>query len=115
MGETERRRNMQIAFNTEHNITPRGVDKSVADIMEGSRVIPGRKRKSDKSRAVADTVSDYSLSSSGGSLDSPKQILEQISLMERDMHEHAKNLEFEQAAFVRDQIGQLRERLIKLA
>ena len=115
MGETERRRTKQMEFNTKHSITPKGLEKSVADIMEGSRVVPGRKKSSNQSRKVAEPLSEYILSKTDNDLNNPKEVMAKISTLEADMLNHAKNLEFEQAAFVRDQIDALRERLIEVS
>lgn len=112
--ETDRRRAKQVEFNLKHGITPKGVDKSVADIMEGSRVIPGRKAKS-KQKNVAEPFAKYEASADPAAMNKPQEILAKISELEAAMLGHAKNLEFEQAAFVRDQITLLRERLINIS
>lgn len=112
--ETERRRNLQISFNEKAGIIPTGIKKSVADIMEGSRVVPGRRGKS-KSKAVAESRSGYALELEATDLDTPQEVLKKISEMEGLMHGYAKNLEFEQAAFLRDKITDLREKLIEIS
>lgn len=102
MEETERRREKQVAFNKLHNITPKGIKKNVSDILEGARVPgarPGRKR------AVAEQAADYL-----SQVDPHKDIWQQISVLEKQMKEAAKNLEFEKAAQIRDAIGELKTR-----
>ena len=97
--ETERRRAKQIAWNEEHGITPRTVRKKVADIMEAGT--PGG---GGGSRRVAEAEAFY-----GGEL-SPKALAREIEALERKMYEHARNLEFEAAARLRDQIRALKAR-----
>ncbi|MBB6092023.1 excinuclease ABC subunit B [Povalibacter uvarum] len=94
--ETNRRRQKQIEFNTTHGITPRGIQKAVADIMEGAYVAP-----EFRSAKVAEPASDYrSLT--------PEQAIKRIKKLEQDMLKHARNLEFEEAARLRDEIQKLR-------
>ncbi len=93
MAETERRRNKQLAHNQTHGIKPKTVLKAVRDIMEGARSTSSRSRRG----AVADSAADYRAMS-------PEQAAKRIGELEATMHEHAKNLEFEDAAALRDQI-----------
>lgn len=107
LDETERRREKQIAFNEEHGITPQGVKKSVEDILEAGAV-PGAKltkRKRD-SRKVAEPSQDYL--SDAQSL-SPAELSKLLKKLEQEMQEHAKNLEFEAAAQVRDKLAELKQ------
>lgn len=97
LDETERRREKQTAHNKKHGIIPVGVTKSVSDIMESSH-IPGKK----KDRKVADRRGDYLLELPEG------DVWKQISVLEQQMFQHAKDLEFEQAANMRDKIKQLK-------
>ncbi len=106
MDETERRREKQLAFNNEHNITPKGVTKQIADIMEGA--IPGRRAK--QTRKAAEVKTEQPIDTSA--LD-PKQLAKTLKSLEQQMFEHAKNLEFEEAAAVRDKINQLKENVLK--
>lgn len=93
MDETQRRRDIQTAFNTKHGITPQGIIKSVADIMEGAH-FGTRKSK------IAEKMAPYlSLSS--------VELAKRISVLEKQMHLHAKNMEFEQAAAIRDEVIEL--------
>ena len=100
MDETERRRAKQQAFNLEHNIKPRSVKKSVNDIME--LTIPGA--GSSGRLKVAEPASEYLVSD-------PKQVAKSLKQLEDKMYQHAKNLEFEEAARVRDQIKNLQAQM----
>lgn len=104
MDETERRRNKQIAFNIEHHITPKGVQKSVEDILEGAYRAPtGKAGKS--TRKVAESQAVYELSALGN----PQKASVIIKELEARMLKHAANLEFEQAAALRDEIKRVRD------
>jgi excinuclease ABC subunit B len=92
IAETDRRRNKQIEFNTEHGITPRTIVKAVGDVMEGARAVPGD--------VVRETDPDYAMA--------PEQAVKRIKKLEADMMKLARNLEFEQAARLRDEIQRLR-------
>ena len=102
--ETERRRNKQRAFNADHGITPRGVTKSVQDIMEGARRMPTKAKA--KGRKVAEEALAY-----GPELLrlSPAALARKLEQIEARMHEHAKNLEFEEAAALRDQLADIKQ------
>ena len=102
--ETERRRKKQIEFNTEHGITPKGIKKSVEDIMEGA-VIPGKKVGRGKQSKVAEPQAGYQVDPSRMSTADLAKALNQI---EDQMYEAARNLEFERAAQLRDQLQQLK-------
>ena len=96
--ETERRRVRQVAFNTEHGITPRSVIKVIKEMIDG--VVSDKTAREDLKRAEA-AVEVEALSE--------KDLGKRIKLLERQMLEHARNLEFEKAARVRDQLALLRE------
>ncbi|WP_444901211.1 excinuclease ABC subunit UvrB [Microbulbifer sp. SSSA007] len=100
--ETRRRREKQLAFNQEHGITPKGIRKSVADILEGA-VAPGVPKNK---RKVAEGKGAYKVDAKPLS---DKQRWARISELEEQMYEHAKNLEFESAAKLRDEISRLKE------
>ena len=104
--ETERRREKQLAFNRKHNITPRGVTRQIADIMEGA--IPERRTRS--TRKAAEMRPDRSMDPD--TMD-PKQMVRELKALERQMFEHARNLEFEEAAAVRDTINKLKASVLK--
>ncbi len=108
MDETERRRAKQVEFNEKHNITPKGVRKSVADILEGA-VIPGKKTKSKKKQSLAESLKEtIELQAL-----SPKELEKRIDALEKKMQSHAENLEFEQAAKARDELHQLKQHAFK--
>lgn len=106
ISETERRRTKQLAFNKKHHITPKSVRKSVADILEGA-VIPGRKKGAKAQKGATVPVTDYQ------QVATPEAMATIIKKLEAKMMEHSRNLEFEQAAAVRDEIIQLRDRVLK--
>ena len=103
INETERRREKQVAFNAEHNITPQGVKKSVADILEGA-VTPGKRSKRKTKQTAGEALREVAEVNSL----SPKALEKQIKLLELDMHEAAQNLEFERAASLRDELQRLK-------
>ena len=105
MGETERRRARQIAFNAEHGITPRGIVKQVRDLIDG---VYSEKagREAERMRAAA-AVEPEALSE--------KDLSRELRRLEKLMLEHARNLEFEQAARVRDQLAALKQRVLGAA
>jgi len=97
--ETERRREKQKKHNEENGITPRSVSKKVLDIMEASSPVPGKKSRRD-ARIAEETKNFAALSPSAAS--------KKITSMEKQMYEFARELEFEKAASLRDQIELLR-------
>ena len=100
--ETERRRARQVAYNTEHGITPRSIIKAVTDIMEGARTHPGAPLPAYQYAQVAEEVMRYAAMS-------PEMIMKKVKQLEQQMHKHAQNLEFEDAARIRDEIAHLQE------
>jgi len=106
IGETERRREKQISFNKEHGITPRGVTKSVADILEGA-VVPGSRSGRRRQQKAAEDAAGYAAPRT------PAEITRRISELEEKMLQHARDLEFESAAQARDQIQKLRDQLMQ--
>lgn len=101
--ETNRRRERQLAHNKEHGITPRGIKKDIADILEGAYA-PGAGRGRKAYARVAEEGAEYA------SL-SPKQAGTKIAALEKKMYEHARNLEFEQAAQLRDEIDGIKRQV----
>jgi excinuclease ABC subunit B len=99
--ETGRRREKQQAYNQAHGITPRSIEKAVNDVMEGA-VVKEHAGAREFAR-VADEVARY------GHLN-PEQLSREIGKLERQMYEHARNLEFEEAARLRDEIRRMEER-----
>jgi excinuclease ABC subunit B len=98
--ETERRRAKQIAHNEKHGITPQGIRKSVTDIMEGTYV-PGARAQRNM-RKVAEKEGKYEAELATG------DVWKHIAKLEEKMYQAAKNLEFEEAARLRDQISRLK-------
>ncbi|MGB8711568.1 MAG: excinuclease ABC subunit UvrB [Onishia taeanensis] len=112
MDETDRRREKQLAFNEAHGISPVTITKSVEDIMEGAQA-PGSKRSRQRGeRKVAEPVGEYSTEQLATL--SPDEVRRQVSKLEDAMHEAAQNLEFEEAARLRDRLHTLKERQLAL-
>ena len=103
--ETDRRREKQIDHNQKNNIIPMGIKRDVADIMEGARGVELKRNKKegrrviDKENAVNQTLNQEDLE-------------KQIGILEKEMFEYARNLAFEEAARVRDQIEELRYQFV---
>jgi excinuclease ABC subunit B len=95
--ETNRRRERQLRYNEEHNITPATIVKQVADIMEAAYPVPGRGR-----RRIAEDATPYESMT-------PEQLLKKAQKLEKKMLRHARDLEFEEAARLRDEIRKMRE------
>ncbi len=106
--ETARRREKQIAYNKANNITPKGVEKSVADILEGA-MIPGKRTKKKGKQSLAGEIQSITEIQAM----SAKELEKHIKALEDKMHQHAQNLEFEEASTVRDQLHQLKEKAFK--
>ncbi len=98
MEETDRRRDKQVAHNEEHGITPATIVKQVADVMEAAYPAPKSPR-----RVAADKKGVYEVLS-------PEQLLKKAAKLEKKMLGHARDLEFEEAAKLRDEIQDLRSR-----
>jgi excinuclease ABC subunit B len=97
MGETDRRRTKQIAFNLEHGIEPKGVTKRIKDIIDG--VYDVQEKRSELQ--VAQNRAHYESMSE-------KELAKEIGRLEKQMMAEAKNLEFERAAATRDQIAKIK-------
>ncbi len=104
LDETDRRREKQVIYNTKHGITPKGVQKRVADVMhagyEQVTEVPSAK--------AAEAAAIYAAMP-------PERLARTIAKLEKEMQKHAQNLEFEQAAAKRDEIRKLREVAFKSA
>ena len=105
LDETERRRSKQLEHNETHGIEPATIYKRVADIMEGAYATKKVSRAGGRQAAVADSADDLSLLT-------PDQAARRIAEKEKQMFEHAKNLEFEDAARIRDEIETIKTSLL---
>jgi excinuclease ABC subunit B len=101
LGETDRRRAKQVAFNLAHGIEPKSVSKRIKDLIDGVYDADGAKeaRKAEREEAKYDDLSE-------------KQLDQRIRKIEKEMLEAARNLEFERAASLRDELKTLRDRLM---
>ena len=101
IGETERRRAKQIAHNLAHGIEPKGISKRIKDLIDGVYDATEAKetRKAEKAEEKVEGLSE-------------KQLDQRIRKLEKEMLEAAKNLEFERAAHLRDDLKVLRDRLM---
>ncbi|MFZ1387855.1 MAG: excinuclease ABC subunit UvrB [Thiolinea sp.] len=105
--ETSRRRQKQIEFNAEHGITPQTIRKRIADVMEGAYGNAKRNDKKGKGNKIAEEGADYRAMS-------PAQAVKTLKQLEEKMFALAKNLEFEKAAAVRDEISKVRAHVFGL-
>jgi excinuclease ABC subunit B len=109
MDETQRRREIQLAHNQKHGFVPRTIRKSVQDVMEGARADTtdfgykaGRKK-----RGAEEAAPNLRMLS-------PEQIVREIKRLEAQMYKHARNLEFEEAAKIRDAIEKMKQQELGL-
>jgi len=108
--ETDRRRSRQVEYNREHGITPASIVRAISDVMEGARAEAGesgsgrsrRGKAAAEERRVAEQIADYRSMN-------PEQMAARMRKLEAQMYKHAQDLEFEDAARVRDEIHRLRE------
>jgi excinuclease ABC subunit B len=103
--ETDRRRAKQVAFNLAHGIEPKGISKRIKDMIDGVYDAEGAKETRRETRKAAEDEAKYDALSE-------KQLDQRIRRMEKEMLEAAKNLEFERAASLRDELKTLRDRLM---
>lgn len=106
IGETERRREKQREFNLANGITPKGVSKKIADVMDLGDYNEHTAKVLPKYQKVAESRTTYAKQDASS-------LSHQIDELEKRMHQHARDLEFEQAAALRDEVLALREALIK--
>jgi len=105
MDEMDRRRTVQVAYNTTHGITPKGIEKTISDVMEGAYSTgPGVARQL---RKVAQKTREYAHLST-------QELTATVKTMEQKMYTHARDLEFEEAAMMRDQIEEIRARYLEI-
>ena len=102
--ETERRRQKQLAWNEANGIVPRSVVRKITDVMEGARAdgAASSRTRGGKARKIAEPATDYRTLT-------PTQVAERIRQIEARMYKHAQDLEFEDAARLRDEIARVRE------
>jgi len=103
--ETDRRRQKQVEYNTEHGIVPQSIVKGVTDVMQGAREANEDKPSRVKARKVAEQRADYRALA-------PEQLASKLKKLEQQMYKHAKDLEFEQAGRVRDEIHRIRAEVL---
>ena len=103
--ETERRRNRQVAFNAANGITPRSVVREIRDLIDGVMSNKSKQREADAVATATATAATDLLELS------EKELSREIARLEKQMLEHARNLEFEKAAQARDQLGRLKARV----
>lgn len=106
IGETERRRAKQQAYNEANGIVPQGLNKKIGDILQIGQPVNRAKNKG-KGKALDGGAPLQNLT--------PKALDQKIRDLEAQMYTHAQNLEFEQAAALRDEIHQLREQFIAIS
>jgi excinuclease ABC subunit B len=103
--ETQRRREKQIAYNKKHGITPRGIKKAITELLESVTLeTPAANHEYAK---VAEAKAEYTVLSA-------EQLDKKIKQLQKQMHQHADNLEFEQAAQLRDEIAQLQQNRLEI-
>jgi excinuclease ABC subunit B len=100
------RRQKQQAYNEAHGITPQTVKKNITDVMEGAYG-HGRAKPEQYAKVAEETLEYAGLS--------PEQVKKRIEQLERDMYQHAQNLEFEEAARIRDEIARIQDNVLGLA
>ncbi|MEE2981900.1 MAG: excinuclease ABC subunit UvrB [Pseudomonadota bacterium] len=105
LDEMDRRRQVQIDFNTEHGITPQGIRKHVSDIMEGAYASGARKPR--RALRAAEKRADYA-----GLSD--EALMKKVKQLEESMYRHARDMEFEEAARIRDEIAALKADLLDM-
>ena len=104
MEETDRRRNVQIAYNLKNDLTPISIKKNVQDVMEGARAdtTDFGYKMGKKKRGAEEAAPNLRMLS-------PEQIVREIKRLEAQMYKHARNLEFEEAAKIRDAIEKMKQ------
>jgi excinuclease ABC subunit B len=106
ISETERRRQAQREFNERHHITPRSIQKAVQNILHVSERLEAQKNQANTSKGVLMSIADYEKLP-------PSALSKALNRLEEKMYQHARNLEFEQAAKLRDELQVLRQKLLK--
>ncbi|NNF66562.1 MAG: excinuclease ABC subunit UvrB, partial [Gammaproteobacteria bacterium] len=104
--ETNRRREKQVKHNTEHGITPKSILKAVADVMEGARTVKDPRKRTP--RKIAEEMAQYQRMS-------PAEFAGHVAGLEEQMYAHARELEFEDAARIRDELDRVKRYGLGLA
>lgn len=105
--ETNRRREKQMKYNQDHGIIPQALNKKVGELLDiGQGAMNKAKSKSRRNASVEEPQADYS------AVKNPKDLQKEIKRLEQQMYKLAQDLEFEQAAAVRDQLQQLRQKFM---
>lgn len=105
--EAERRRQTQILYNREHNVTPKSIEKAITEIIEGAHIYTKKERFiSETQQAIEEEAQHIAML--------PKQLGKYIRNLEKEMHSHARNLEFEKAVLVRDKIQRIKKGILKV-
>ncbi len=108
IGETDRRRSKQRAYNETHGITPRSIQKAVADVMHsGYEDYSAQSRTGRRRLKAAEPTAKYMAMK-------PQQLVKHIQKLEKEMYQHARDLEFEQAAAKRDELRRARESMLQM-
>lgn len=115
MGETERRRAKQIAYNERLGVQPKSLNKRVEDMIDVSSMIGKKQVNARKDRKGGDETALLVAEEMKNYAANPKELAKQIVALEKEMHIKAKALDFESAAAIRDQIKQLRQEMFVLA
>ncbi|BBP42771.1 excinuclease ABC subunit UvrB [Thiosulfativibrio zosterae] len=110
IGETERRREKQIAHNLNLGISPQSLNKKVTDILENSPYAPKPTRPGQNTK-VADSKGDYEVAQKVKKM-TPAELLREIKQAEKQMYQAAKDLDFEKAAMLRDQVKTLKSTMV---
>jgi len=100
MEETDRRRQKQVAFNEEHGITPKGIERKISNVMEGANSKYDEHEQRDLKELAEESVEYGGLT--------PALAIKRVQKLEQQMYEHARNLEFEEAGRLRDAIEKLK-------
>ena len=100
MEETDRRRQKQVAFNEEHGITPKGIERKISNVMEGANSKYDEHEQRDLKELAEESIEYGGLT--------PALAIKRVQKLEQQMYEHARNLEFEEAGRLRDAIEKLK-------
>ena len=109
IGETDRRRDAQVAHNLAHGITPTALQKSVIELIDGTPQAPGRKGKMARNKNKVEAISESAAKTLMQM--SVAELSKEMTKVEDQMHKLARDLKFEQAAALRDQLLELKELL----